>query len=214
MTKLLAAGLVVLLAAGCDDGEGNGTDTATDVPVDSPADLTDSTDAADVPVDSPVDLTDATDVPVEPDAPDAVDVTDTAGDPDATDTPADGAEAALLEDIAGTWHGMIGAGYRNGCLCLTLDSAGNVISPSGITGGFTITGGSTTIVDVSTREIDILTIVSGVNFHIQDAFVNSDGTVINGQWVGETIHDFDDTITLDRDPASCLSRTGLTGAPC
>ena len=109
---------------------------------------------------------------------------------------------------------MIGPGYRNGCLCLTLDGAGNVIEPSGITMGFDVDGGATTIVDPGTREIDIRMFVTGAPFHVQDAFVNGGATIIDGQWVGETFHDFDDTIVLDREPQSCEARTGLTGAPC
>jgi len=214
---LLALGILAAATFACGDD-----DSGSDVPQDADVDVEGGADA-DADADGDVE----TDVPAEAEAEAGADA-DADGDAE-TDVPAeaeaeagadadadaaDGGAAALLSSISGQWHGMIGTGYRNGCMCLTLDAAGNVIAPSGITLGFTITGGSTTVVDAATREIDIRTIVSGTPFHILDAFVNADSTLIDGQWQGETIHDFDDTIRLDRDPQSCEARTGLTGAPC
>jgi hypothetical protein len=125
-----------------------------------------------------------------------------------------GGEAALLAAIGGQWHGKIGEAYKGGCLCLTLDAAGKVIEPSGITLGFDVTGGSTVVVDLAKREIDTTTIVQGYEFHIRKAIVAEDAQLIDGLWQGEPPSSFDDTIVLDRMPASCKERTGLDGAPC
>jgi hypothetical protein len=170
----------------------------------------DDDDAADGDADADADADGDADADADADADGDAD-----GDADADgDGDADADADALLRSLAGEWHGSIGDGYAGGCLCLTLDEAGGVIEPSGITLGFDVTGGSTTIVDLAGRGIDILTVVQGSNFHIQDATVDEEGTAIDGMWVGESFHDFDDTIVLDRDPETCLERTGLDGAPC
>lgn len=129
---------------------------------------------------------------------------------------AGGGGGGVLSLIEGQWHGQIGPGYRGGCLCLTLDAAGNPIAPSGITLGFNISGGSTTVIDEGMRQIDITTTVEGSEFHIRGpATVDPAGTMIDGQWESEPPGSmFDDTIVLDRDPQSCMDRTGLSGAPC
>jgi hypothetical protein len=121
----------------------------------------------------------------------------------------------LYAELTGEWHGEIGPDYQFGCLCLTLDETGAVIHPSGITMGFGVKdGGGTTIVSLEDREIDIATLVSGSVFHIEDAYLSDDASQIEGQWTGENVSEFDSTIVLDRDPASCEDRTGLWGAPC
>ncbi len=153
------------------------------------------------------------------------------GDPEAdadTDTDTDGETdtdsgsatddgdptAELLQTIRGEWHGRIGDNYEFGCLCLTLADDGTVIEPSGITAGFDVTSGDTTVLDVDARQIDILTIVDGSRFHVSDGTVSEDGSLIEGNWHGETYSGFDDPIELDRLPQTCEQRTGWTGAPC
>jgi hypothetical protein len=121
----------------------------------------------------------------------------------------------LYGAITGEWHGEIGPDYQFGCLCLTLDETGGVVHPSGITMGFGVKdGGGTTIVSLEDREIDIATLVSGSVFHIAEAILSEDASLIEGLWSGESVSEFDSTIILDRDPASCEDRTGLWGAPC
>jgi hypothetical protein len=133
------------------------------------------------------------------------------GVPDDTEEPP--TEAELFAALTGEWHGEIGPGYKFGCLCLTLDETGAVIHPSGITMGFQVTdAGGTTIVSLEDREIDIATRVEGSTFHIQEAILSEDSSLIEGEWVGQSA--FDSTIVLDREPATCEDRTGLWGAPC
>ncbi len=138
------------------------------------------------------------------------------GNVDSGSVDSGGPEAELLLSIAGTWHGQIGPGYAGGCLCLTLDNVGNVIEPSGITLAFDVTGGDTTVLDADAREVDIRTVVEGSPFHIRGpAQVDADGTMIDGRWESEPSGSaFDNTIVLDREPESCMDRTGLDGAPC
>ena len=148
----------------------------------------------------------------DPESNDPVDDPDTSGPDDETDPLT---KDELYAEIAGEWHGQIGPDYKFGCLCLTLDDTGDVIHPSGITLGFGVKdGGGTTIVSLEDREIDIATLVEGSVFHIQDAVLSEDASRIEGQWIGEGVSDFNSTILLDRDPASCEDRTGLWGAPC
>jgi hypothetical protein len=124
-------------------------------------------------------------------------------------------EDELYAAITGEWHGEIGPDYQFGCLCLTLDETGAVVHPSGITMGFGVKdGGGTTIVSLEDREIDIATMVEGSKFHVEDAILSDDASLIEGQWAGESVSEFDSTIILDRDPATCEDRTGLWGAPC
>jgi hypothetical protein len=124
----------------------------------------------------------------------------------------------LVSQIAGQWHGKIGAGYKNGCLCLTLDAKGKVIAPSGITAGFGVTSGGgttdTTVVDATGRVVTIHMLVTGAGFSIDHATIAPDASTMSGQWKGDTPSAFDDTIDLDRLPATCKDRTGLDGAPC
>jgi len=121
----------------------------------------------------------------------------------------------LYAAITGEWHGEIGPDYQFGCLCLTLDETGAVIHPSGITMGFGVKdGGGTTIVSLEDREIDIATMVEGSVFHIEEAILSDDASLIEGQWSGQGVSEFDSTIILDREAATCEERTGLSGAPC
>ena len=151
----------------------------------------------------------------EPEDPEANDPVD-GGDANGPDDEADPlTKDELYAAITGEWHGEIGPDYQFGCLCLTLDETGAVVHPSGITMGFGVKdGGGTTIVSLEDREIDIATLVSGSVFHIEEAYLSDDASSIEGQWAGESVSEFDSTIILDRDPASCEDRTGLWGAPC
>jgi hypothetical protein len=134
-----------------------------------------------------------------------------------SETTSDGG-SDLVSQIAGQWHGKIGAGYKNGCLCLTLDAKGKVIAPSGITAGFGVTSGGgttdTTVIDATGRVVTIHMLVTGAGFSIDHATVAPDASTMSGQWKGDTPSAFDDTIDLDRLPATCKDRTGLDGAPC
>lgn len=149
-----------------------------------------------------------------PDERDSSGPLDESGADGGDDTAVPMTEAELLAAITGEWHGAIGPGYKFGCLCLTLDEEGDVVHPSGITLGASVKGGGVTIVSLEDRAIDIATTVEGSAFHIEDATVSVDASLIEGSWMGEGVSDFDEAITLDRDPASCEDRTGLWGAPC
>jgi hypothetical protein len=137
------------------------------------------------------------------------------GGTDDTETAADGLEVA---DLSGTWRGSIGEAYESGCLCLTLSADGDVIGPSGITLGFTVTSAGdhpdTTVLDADARLVRIHMIVSGSGFRIDDATVGPDADTMAGSWLGDVPSAFDGSITLDREPETCMDRTGLSGAPC
>jgi hypothetical protein len=144
--------------------------------------------------------------------------TDTNVTPDSPSDTTTETGGGLISQISGQWHGKIGAGYKNGCLCLTLDTNGKVIAPSGITMGFGVTSGGgttdTTIVDPVGRIVTIHMLVTGAGFSIKNATVAPDASTMSGQWAGDSPSPFDDTIDLDRLPQTCKDRTGLDGAPC
>lgn len=139
-------------------------------------------------------------------------------DPQPSTDTATPTEPLAIADLAGRWRGSIGEDYQAGCLCLTLDVEGNVIGPSGITLGFPVTTAGdlpdTTILDPEARLIRVHMRVSGSGFRIDDATVGASAETIDGDWLGDTPSAFDGTISLDREPETCMERTGLGGAPC